>query len=258
MRRRSSLLSLGLLASCATSQPLPTVEHTPVVLTRVSRTPADYGDRIYEGTVFPLVGPHTTPTYVYERRVQRLPSGARSTSFTHDVDHPVLIEVAEHDGDATLRSFTEYQLQLGEVGRLVMEGHIAEFHLAKGDTERVVRETVSGPVVVGPTLYLFAKHHWAELMAGRVVPLRFAVMSRLETIGFELEKVDAPEGQVRVRMKAQSPFIELLVDPLFITWTSDGQLVSLDGRVPTKVKDGDGWGDLDAHVEYRNDTTTYE
>lgn len=221
----------------------------------MSTNPSDYGTLVFEGRVFPLGRPGGEPTYLYERRVAHdaTTGGSKSTSFTRDQHGAVLIETATHDADWGLREFTEYQFQLGEVGRLFVRDGVAEFHLTHGSTERVATERIDLPVVVGPTLYGFVELHRAELLAGQRVPFRFAVLSRLETIGFELTLVDArAANQLRICMKATSPLIGLLVDPLYITYERDGQLVALDGRVPTKVRQGDEWADFDAHVEYRN------
>lgn len=51
----------------------------------------------------------------------------------------------------------------------------------------------------------------------------------------------------------QRAFVALVVDPLFVRYSPEGALVSLDGRVPTKLKQGDDWADFDAHVDDRNE-----
>ena len=89
-------------------------------------------------------------------------------------------------------------------------------------------------------------------MDGDSVNFRFAVISRLETVGFVLQKVSSSDTLVRIRMKASSAFIALMVDPIYLTFSADRSLVSLEGRVPTKLKKWNGWTDLDAFVEYDN------
>ncbi|MFO0742856.1 MAG: hypothetical protein U0270_43680 [Labilithrix sp.] len=80
-----------------------------------------------------------------------------------------------------------------------------------------------------------------------------AVLDRLETIGFELDSVAASPGQTRIRMKPTSPFVRLVMDPIYFTFEAD-RLVRLEGRVPTKQENGD---DLDARVDYRYVASAY-
>ena len=59
-------------------------------------------------------------------------------------------------------------------------------------------------------------------------------------------------GQTKVQMTASSFIYRLAIDPVFFTFeTATGKLVRLEGRIPPKVKDGDGWANFDARVEYR-------
>ena len=83
-------------------------------------------------------------------------------------------------------------------------------------------------------------------------------MSRLETVGFQLKKVNSSDKNVRLQMKAKSPFIALLVNPIYFNFTSGKSLISLEGRVPTKLKVDNKWTDLDAFVEYKNITLDFK
>lgn len=240
------------LCACASSQALERNQQSPTVLSSTSVRAEDYGELIYEGKVFSLTG--TQPQlFTYERRVQE----GVSTNVTRDAKGVVVIQTALHDGDYALKEFTEFQFQVGEVGRLVMHGDVAEFRLTDQTHERVARETVSLPVVVGPTLYGFIKRNWDSLLRGEALFFVFAVPSRLETIGFVLEQVGASVGQLRVRMKPTNPVMALAIEPLFITYTQAGELLSLDGRVPPKLNTADGWVDVDAHVDYVNQAAVF-
>jgi hypothetical protein len=104
---------------------------------------------------------------------------------------------------------------------------------------------------VGPTLVGYIFRQLDALAAGEVGEVRLAVIDRLETIGFELEAVDAAPGQTRVKMSPSSFFVGLAIDPIYFTFdASTKTLVRLEGRVPTKIRDGGRWSDFDARVEY--------
>ncbi len=91
-----------------------------------------------------------------------------------------------------------------------------------------------------------------ESRDGKEVKLRLAVLERLETVGFELRAAEPAPGQTHIVMAPSSCFVSLVVDPIHFTFeTETGKLVRLEARVPPKLRDGDGWQDFDARVEYR-------
>jgi len=248
----SLLLSLINTGQCATTSQVNIGASSSSLLKKASHDVKTYGDLIYKGTVFKLDAKASGHLYVYERRVRSAGDQQFSTSFTHDEHNVALIQMATHDSGFRLKDYTEYQYQLGEVGSVTMTGTTAEFSLVNGEIEKKAREKVSLPVVVGPTLYGFVYQNWEKLLAGDSVDLRFAVISRLETVGFILQKVPSSDNLVRIRMKAGSPLIALLVDPIYFTFSADRRLVSLEGRIPTKLKVGNNWADLDAYITYEN------
>jgi len=246
------LFSLFNFGACSTTADVDRDANSAFLLNKAARDVKTYGDLIYKGSVFKLDGKRTSPLYVYERRVRSVGPLQVSTSFTHDEYEVALIQMATHDPAYSLKEYNEYQFQLGEVGSVNISGTTAHFRLLSGERERRAQEIVTLPVVVGPTLYGFIYQNWERLLSGDKVDFRFAVISRLETVGFVLQKVSSSDNLVRIRMKASSPFIALMVDPIYFTFSPDRRLVSLEGRVPTKLQKGNGWVDLDAFVEYDN------
>ena len=220
------------------------------LLAQVSLEPASHGDRVYVGQVYPLQGPRAAPRFAYERRVRWTEAGATSTCLTREGSEVVLVDIAEHGPDYALRTFTEYQLQLQEVAQVEVRGETVAFRVVDRAGTRAATETVTLPVLVGPTVYGFLYRHWGPLLAGEVVPFRYAVVSRLETVGFELVRVPAPPGQVQVEMRASSPLVRLVVAPIVITFTEQGALLAYDGRTPMKTGGPGRWTDFEGHVEY--------
>lgn len=219
--------------------------------------PAAYGERIYLAQVYPLAGPHTA-RFTYERRVKATETGLQSTCLSRDASGPTTIDVAEHSADWALTRFTEYQFQLGEVDTVEVHGDQVEFRSRTLQGVRTAKETVSLPVLVGPTVYGFVLSQWAQLAAHHVVPVRLAVVSRRETIGFEFERLaDGPHGEVRVQFRASSPLVALFVAPSVITFSAAKTPLAYDGRVPMLVNDAGRWADFDGHVEYAVDALAY-
>ncbi len=192
-------------------------------------------------------------------RVKALKGGRVSTSFSRDgAGALAMIESAEQDEDFRLRKYTLYQKQLGRAGSIAVDGDTVRFLLITGDEESRDEETVSDPVVSGPTLFGHIYRNWDALMGGAEPTVRFAVLERLETIGFTLRKDASAPGQVSIRMAAASPIIALGVDPIFITFdATTKRLVRLRGRVPPKVEVNGELEAFDARVEYRVSVPVY-
>ncbi len=213
---------------------------------------ANRGDAIYVGRVFPLRGASAQPTYVYERRVEERQGRLVSTHVTRDLAGVIqLAESANHSSDYALSEYTLHANQLGQTGGIRVQDNQITFRVADGEAERVRVERLTGDVVVGPTLVGYVVHRIDRLARGEIANVRMAVLDRMETIGFDLTSVAAPVGQTRIRMTPSSFLIALAVDPILFTFeASTRKLVRLEGRVPTKVRDGDRWKDFDARVEY--------
>jgi hypothetical protein len=222
------------------------------LLSKVPQDANSYGELIHQGTIFPLKGDRSKPLYSFERRVRNVGSEIQSTSYTLDGQKVQLVETAVHDANYKVREFTENQFQLGTVGKVTVIGDKVHFFSVTGTKDKYADETVGLPVVVGPTLYGFMYKNWDDLVAGKTVPFRLAVISRMETVGFEFQKVDSPANQIRIRMKPTSYVISFLVNPIHFTFSTDKSLMLLEGRIPPKIKKGDGWIDLDAYEVYKN------
>jgi hypothetical protein len=137
-------------------------------------------------------------------------------------------------------------------GQTIVDQDWIHFERFDGSKRRTRTERMNGPVVVGPTLVGYIVRNLESLRAGQVLGVRFALLERLETIGFQLQAVPAAPGQTRIRMKPSSFLVALIVDPVDFTFdTTTGKLARLEGRVPPKVRQGDAWRDFDARVEYR-------
>lgn len=242
------LLALTVVASACSGGRVES-RSAPVVPPEVSTN----GDTIYFGTVFPLGSSGTAPTYVYERRVEAIPGALRSSHITRSPEGSIaLAESATHDLDYRLSAYRLHANQLGQSGSVEVTGHQVHFRLERGSQVELADEVQADPVVVGPTLVGYIVRHLEALRSGQALPVRMAVLDRLETIGFELTVVPGQADQTRVRMTASSFLYRLFINPIdFDFEASSGKLVRLEGRVPPKVWADNAWKDFDARVEYR-------
>lgn len=211
------------------------------------------GDTIYFGSSFPLKTASESPTFVYERRVDAKDAAIVSTHVTREPSGAIaIVESATHSADYALADYALFANQLGQTGSIHVTPEQVTFTLTTPEGTKTQTEKNTGPVVVGPSLVGFVVRHLEQLGVGKTFDVRFAVLDRLETIGFTLKAVDAPEGQTRVKMSASNFLFALAIDPIVFTFErATGKLVRLEGRVPPKVRSGNAWADFDARVEYR-------
>ncbi len=164
------------------------------------------------------------------------------------------MEEARADG-IHVKSYDLDHRQLGEKGSLRVEGKKVHFSYTKAGKTETATEDWEESLVVGPTLIEYLKAHWAEILKGDTVSVRWAALDRKETVGFKFFKVNEKTHKgtevVVVKMKPSSFIIAAIVDPIYLTMRkSDGRLLNLVGRTIAKRKVGDGWKDLDVEIEY--------
>jgi hypothetical protein len=207
---------------------------------------------IYIGSTYPLEGKSESPLFTYERRVSGKGDRLVASHVTRYPSGEVAIsESAVHTADYALLDYTLERDQAGQSGGVHVENGLITFRFGREGKEKVKSEKLSGPVAVGPTLVGFIYRNLETLRAGGEVKVRLAVLDRLETIGFKFEAVKSAPGQTRIRMSASNILIAMAMDPVHFTFANrTGKLVRIEGHVPPKLKDGDGWKYFDARVEY--------
>ena len=252
MKKPAALFPLLALLAVACSG-IPVVPGVAAVAVPPAVT--DRGQTVYFGSSFPLKGDAQSPTFVYERRVAEVDGRLVSTHLTRDpAGALVFADSAVHGPDYTLLDYTLHTNQFGQTGSVHVGATEVTFQL--GEQRKVEKPTL--PVVVGPTLVGFIFKRLDRLRAGETLGVRFAVLDRLETLGFELVAVPSADGQTRVKMSPSSFLIGLAVDPVFFTFETEGEtLTRIEGRVPPKVRVVDTWRDFDARVEYRYVAAAY-
>jgi hypothetical protein len=184
------------------------------------------------------------------------PGGGRIQLHFYGLDGKELVyEEAVADG-FKVKSYELDHKQLGEKGSLKVEGKkIVLSYTKKGETDTET-EDLPDNLVVGPTLVEYLKAHWAEILKGDTISVRYVAIDRKETVGFKFFKTEEKswdgEEAIVVKMKPSSFVIAAIVDPLFFTFRKkDGRLLALVGRTQPKRRDGDDWKDVDAEIRYR-------
>jgi hypothetical protein len=244
-----SLFAMTLFAASgagANAQPLPAI-------------PA--GVPIYEGAVFTLRSPGSTPLFRYERRVADTASGLTAAHVTRDPEGDVIIvESARVTPAYALERFDASNRQLGYSGSVVVspDGRHLQYRLEQHGKVTTANEEVRDPVVSGPSLHGFILAQWDTLAAGQAVPVRMIVMTKLQTYGFEIRRAAQADGRTTFSITPSSLLVRLAVPPLAVVFdTTTHHVVRYEGRVPPMQTVGGKLRDLDARVDYTMAVSAY-
>ncbi len=214
------------------------------------------GELIYTGKVVP-VGT-SAPAFRYERWVARTDNVRVATHLTYPVGpacDPVLSQRATHTPEYDLLRFEESDEQVGGVGSLdIQHDGSLFFTLRRGSRVRTKTEPAGAPVVVGPTLFGYARAHLDKLRAGASIDVRFAVLSEARTYAFTLRATRILDECTTLEMAASSFFLRLVVDSMRFEFDHrKNQISTYQGRVPPR-RNG---RPFDAHVHYEYAATAY-
>jgi hypothetical protein len=172
-----------------------------------------------------------------------------------DTEGTIVFEEVSLTKGATLLKTEINQKQTDEKAVIEVLGKDVSFKLTSPDgktTEK--KEKLPELFVSAVTFDAFVRANWSALLKGETVNFRYAVWARQETVGFKIfkesESLDSTGAKsIVIKMKPSSILIAALVKPLMFYYNSDGsQLLSYDGRVSPKIKNGKKWDDLDAEV----------
>jgi hypothetical protein len=215
------------------------------------QAPNSTGQQVYEGRVYSLDG-ESEPLFRYERRVKARGDQLTSTHLTYDpAGKAVVIQSATHTTTYELSDAELIQRQTGLAGAVRVSGNQVVFTLDHDGIVSTAHENVDSPVVAGASMFGYIVTHWDELRSGATLPIRFAVIERMETIGFLLDRVPSRPGRTTIRMRASSPLLRLIVAPTYFQFdTEQKRILEYTGRVPPMVKVANRLQPLDARVNY--------
>ena len=224
------------------------------MLDQPGQAPEAAGALIYRGTVYAQSAPVAAPLFGYERRVRGTLGGLHAHHITRDASGTVLIdEAAQVNPDYSLQRFEAVNRQQGYAGSVLVsrEGRHLEYRLTRNGKTSVASEDLVDPVVTGPSLHGFILQQWSALAAGKVVPVRMVVMTKMETYGFDVRMGAQANGQTSFSITPGTWLIRRVVAPLTVTYdTSTKNPVRYEGRVPPQPLIYGKLKDLDARVDY--------
>lgn len=182
-------------------------------------------------------------------------------TYTHPDGRTAAVEKAIYDNHRLI-SYTLIEKQIAAHGRAEIHGDARagsgkiSFRYEKDGETYTNVEDLEAATVVNDNIVPYLQAHWDELMQGGEVSLRYIVIPRTRTVGFNMIKSGETTWQgepaVIIKMIPSSWFISLVVDPVYFTVEKDNrQVVKYEGRVTPKIEENGEWQDLDAVMVFR-------
>lgn len=153
--------------------------------------------------------------------------------------------------DGVLQRFVVDQKQLNEHGEIELSTDTVTFRYTKDGQTKTATEKRTANLVIPGVLSDYVRDHWAAIQKNENLVVRFAVVDRLETVGFRFSKdkdvvIDGTK-YVLVTMEPSEFFIRLLVKPVKIVFFENGDgILEITGRTSPKLRDGKSWSDCEA------------
>jgi hypothetical protein len=231
-------------------------------LTALQQSPDRAGAWVYDGLVQPLETPDGPALFSYQRRVQPSGDGMIASHVTRDPQGRVLIvESAAVAADYTLRRFEAVNRQLSQSGSVEAhpDGRQLHYRLIDGGRVRTATETIDAPAVTGPSLHGHLLRQWDVLSAGRAQRVRFVVLSRLESVPFEIRRAEAAApGRRAFTITPAHWWLRLAIAPLRVEFDeATRHVLRYEGRVPPMQEVDGRLKTLDARVDYPRHASVY-
>jgi hypothetical protein len=247
------------LAACGTSSS-PILDHAGLArLNAMKQAPEAAGELVYEGAVFPL-SPQGAQLFSYQRRVRSTENGFISSHITRDPrGDVVVVESAQFSPAYEVKRFDAIHREAGYSGSVVVsEGRHLVYEIDQGGRIRTATEEVHDPVVTGPSLHGFIRAHWDTLASGKKLPVRFVVLAKMETYGFEIARAEATDGRIAFSITPSNFLVRLALDPLRVEFdAATRNVVRYVGRVPPMQRVEGKLAALDARVDYTSYSPSY-
>lgn len=260
-------LRQGLVGLCVSALGLPVALAQGVgaalpSLELALHNPASAGALVYRGSTYaPQAGPNAEPLYRYERRVQVADGILTASHITREPSGQALIvESARMSSDYRLQRLQVLNHQAGYAGTVSVsaDGRHLVYELKDNGRLSTSQETVSDPVVSGPSLFGYVLSHWDLLQGGARLPVRMVALKDATTYGFELKYEGQNQQELSFTLTPSSFWVRLALAPLRVVFdASTRRPLRYEGRVPPMEKHQGKLRDLDARVVYSAESATY-
>jgi hypothetical protein len=211
-------------------------------------------DLIFEGTLYEIGSEREKVLFRWKLWATKDGQRRKTRFLTSDRKLATSEELVLEDDEFWQYTVVHHEAQQRGVIRRV--GDEIRFSYTKNGKTKVDSEDYVSNFVAGPMLVPLIQSRWDTLMQGKDLRIRMGVADRRETVGFkistEARKHQNGEDAIVLKMKPSSFVISALVDPIYFTFSADGQTVyEVKGRtIPLREVDGK-WKPSDVDGVYR-------
>lgn len=207
-------------------------------------------------TLYEVGSSRKIPLYQWDRQEKAEGAATRVDVSFKDLQGSEVVREEALLESGKVRRYAIFHKQLNENGFAEVKGTKLHFSYTKEGKTKTSDEDLPENFVVTANLVDFVRAHWAELLKGDTIPIRFGVLDRAETVGFKLFKIEEKRAEGRdrivIKMKPSSFIIAAIVDPILLTFDKEKRrLEEVLGRTLAKRKVGDRWKDLDSDTVYQ-------
>ncbi|HVZ31757.1 MAG TPA: hypothetical protein VG963_04985 [Polyangiaceae bacterium] len=205
------------------------------------------------GAIYARGSAHTALLYRWEADLDNASGRWRSRYRTPDgalaLEDEVVWKGPEFQRYSYVRQNTGESCSVERVGNKIVYTRV----FGNAASERA-EEDFEPNFMVGPTVLPYIQRHWAELMQGKGLRIRYGVPERLQSYGFEITvDRDHPHqtepDAVVLRMRATSLFVRMAVDPMYMLWSKDGHILyEMSGRMMPVANQNGGTHHVDGDL----------
>jgi hypothetical protein len=171
------------------------------------------------------------------------------TSRYYRLDGTLAVEERTLFAGRRLAEYSYVRHTIGESASVKVSGQQLEFKYARADQRKAETLTTSGVFVTGPAVFAFIEQHLQDLLAGKELELDFGVLDRLDYFTFELSGKRGPGGNTSIiKVRAASPFVRMVIDPIYVTLSKEGRFRGIAGRSIVMEKIGEKRVPIDADL----------
>ena len=208
------------------------------------------------GNIYEMNSDRKNLLFVMKAELKKSAKGKTTfSSYYFDTEkNEILTEEASFE-QLNLKRYVIHQKQINEIYELDISEDKMVFSVTKeGRTEKTTKNLTTN-IIIGPSFVPFMQKHWSEIQEQKTVTAELAVLDRMDTYGFEFEKIRDlkldGKDTVMVRMKPSSTLVSSVVRPVYFVVAADGsRILELKGRMLPKRKIGSRWEDFEGEAVF--------
>lgn len=153
---------------------------------------------------------------------------------------------------------------LGKTSELEVRGDKVLYRMIDKDGKvQTDADDLDENLVVPSTMMSYMRPKFSELLAGKTLQLRVAVLDRQEAYTFNVKKdreEKTPDGQdiIVLKMSANSFIISAILDPMYFYLNpKSGEMFGFEGRSALRRREGDSYKELSVRTAYEYKVNQY-